>query len=422
MSKPLPVLNAEQCVALDSMMEFLSGDDNFFLLSGYAGTGKTFSVQELIKRVRGRLVFTAPTNKATKVLRDTLTTDNYKPECRTIYSLLGLRMEATGEVKALVAPEDPLDLSQFVAIIVDEGSMINSNLFKYIKQTAKAFHVKFIFMGDAAQLPPVGEPRSPIWELPGGAKLEKVMRHDNQILELATRLRSVVDHPAPTVNLASNHAGGEGVWKLSAPAFLLRIRDAARQGRFSLANEAKAIAWRNVTVDSLNLIIRKEIFHDVSAFWLPTDRIILLEPAKDSSGESIGTTDDEGIVTDVKVAWHPTHGEIKCYRLCVTWDDNRTGILWTVHEDWRGAFNRASEQLAAQARENKRYWPKFWAFKEAFHSVRHAYAITAHRAQGSTYTAAFVDYRDILLNRQRSEAYRCLYVACTRPKKELYLG
>jgi ATP-dependent exoDNAse (exonuclease V) alpha subunit len=67
-------------------------------------------------------------------------------------------------------------------------------------------------------------------------------------------------------------------------------------------------------------------------------------------------------------------------------------------------------------------WKKFWAFKESFHSARHAYAITAHRAQGSTYQIAFVDYRDILLNRNRQEAARCLYVATSRPKKELYLA
>ena len=64
----------------------------------------------------------------------------------------------------------------------------------------------------------------------------------------------------------------------------------------------------------------------------------------------------------------------------------------------------------------------FWEFKEAFHKLRHAYAITAHRSQGSTYDTAFVDWRDILLNRNRGEAFRCLYVACTRPKRRLFLN
>ena len=77
---------------------------------------------------------------------------------------------------------------------------------------------------------------------------------------------------------------------------------------------------------------------------------------------------------------------------------------------------------SAEARVAPRKWGAFWEFKDAFHKLRHSYAITAHRSQGSTYNAAFVNWQDILLNRNKPEAMRCLYVACSRPKKELYLG
>jgi len=156
-------LTLEQGTALEAITDFLRDPEKqFFLLGGYAGTGKTYCIQHLVGLVRGRLIFTAPTNKATKVLRDTLTTDQYKPETRTIYSLLGLRLEANGEVKELTVPEDPLDLTQYRAVIVDEASMINANLMRFIRQTADTQNVKFIFMGDPAQLPPVGEARSPV--------------------------------------------------------------------------------------------------------------------------------------------------------------------------------------------------------------------------------------------------------------------
>ena len=93
-----------------------------------------------------------------------------------------------------------------------------------------------------------------------------------------------------------------------------------------------------------------------------------------------------------------------------------------LHEEHEGAFANKTERLAQEAKADKRKWRHFWDLKDAFHSLRHAYAITAHRAQGSTYEHAYVDWRDILLNRNRQEAYRCLYVACTRPKKVLVLG
>lgn len=417
------MLNEEQSIAIDAIETFLRGPDHFFLLSGYAGTGKTYCIQALVPRVKGRLIFTAPTNKATKVLRDTLTTNEYKPETRTIYSLLGLRLEANGEVKELAVPEDPVDLSQYRAVIVDEGSMVNANLFKFIEQTAKAQDVKFIFMGDAAQLPPVGEIRSPIWAAAEAeATLTRIMRFDNQILTLSNAIRKVVDHPAPKFKIESDNDGQEGVWRLGEGEFEARIMQAADAGAFSKPNCAKAIAWRNVTVDALNRRIRARIFDNPTKPWLQDDRIILMEPAKDLEDEPVATTDDEGRITRVEEEFHPAWREFKVWRLSVTTDDNRPIILRVLHEDSFRDYEAKVESLAANARINRRDWGLFWDFKESFHKVRHSYAITAHRAQGSTYETAFVDWRDILLNRNKAEAFRCLYVACTRPKKRLLLN
>lgn len=424
MNAPAAGPNLQQGTAIEKMEDFLRDPAaRFFLLSGYAGTGKTYCIQHLIPRVRGRMVFTAPTNKATKVIRDTLASQEYKPECRTIYSLLGLRLEANGEIKELAVPEDPLDLSEYKAIVVDEASMINQTLFKFIELTAKQQGIKFIFMGDPAQLPPVKELRSPIWTAADTvAELTKVMRFDNQILKLATALRQIVDHPAPKINLTADNDGTEGVWRVSEGEFEQRLLDAAEQGRFSKPNCAKAIAWRNVTVDQLNARIRSRIFDNPSQPWLPSDRIIITEPAKDLNDEVVATTDDEATVTRVEETWHPTYGEFKVWRISATTDDNRPIVLYALHESFTAQHARKVEELAAAARLDRKRWGLFWDFKDAFHKVRHGYAITAHRAQGSTYDTAFVDWRDILLNRNRGEAFRCLYVACTRAKYRLILN
>jgi excinuclease UvrABC helicase subunit UvrB len=37
-------LNDEQALALQAMLEFMKGEELFFLLEGYAGTGKTFTL------------------------------------------------------------------------------------------------------------------------------------------------------------------------------------------------------------------------------------------------------------------------------------------------------------------------------------------------------------------------------------------
>lgn len=420
-------LTDEQTAALASIVEFLTtpptlGQDDFFLLSGSAGTGKTFCIRELTNQTRGRFIFTAPTNKATKVLRESVTSKDYKPECRTIYSLLGLRLEANGEVKELKAPEEMIDLSQYKAVIVDEGSMVNSVLLGHIKKTSQEFNIKFIFLGDPAQLPPVGEQSSGIWTIPRTAHLTKVLRHDNQILELATRLRAQVDKFSPSITLTTANDGVEGIWKLSTMNFCKEILLQAGEGAFSMANGSKVIAWRNVEVDKYNTLIRRKIFFDNPQPWLVGDRVLFTSPARDLDDEPVASTDDEGEVTRVETEYHAVYGTMKIWRLSITLDDNRTVIARVLHEDSRLAFTRRSEELVGAARANSRGWKAFWEFKEAFHSLRYAYAITAHRAQGSTYHTAFVVWQDILLNRNRQEAYRCLYVACTRASKQLILS
>jgi exodeoxyribonuclease V len=422
------VLNDEQQVAIGAIRNWLADDmaEPFFVFSGSAGTGKTFSVQDLIKdKSLGRVCFTAPTNKATKVLRDTLTTATYKPECCTIYSLLGLRLEASGEIRVLSQrdPDDEdLDLSCYNLIVVDEGSMISEKLRSHIKDAAEQYSCRFLFMGDPAQLPPVGEQRSPIWRIKSGAHLTKVMRYDNQILTLATRLRDVVDHPAPSLTLASDNSDGQGVWKLPATEFQQLICEAANAGAFQKVNHTKLIAWRNVTVDRYNKLIRATMFGEGATTWLPEDRLILTGPAKDLEDHKIGNTDDEGTVERVGQGYHPAYGDIKIWNLTVAIDGGRIVSLRALHPDGQARYDAKVAELAELARGNSRLWRNFWFYKEAFHGVRHAYAITAHRSQGSTYDTVFVDYKDVLLNKNRQEAFRCLYVACTRAKSKLYLS
>lgn len=418
-------LNDQQAAALEAITDWLAhGDESFFVLSGFAGTGKTYTVRALRKQVP-RLVFTAPTNKAVRVLRETLTEDNYKPECRTTFSLLGLRMQANGEVKEIGKPEDgdeTIDLSSYRLIVVDEGSMVSKILFDYIQKAAYAHKVKFLFMGDSAQLPPVNEVKSRIWDYEG-ACLTKVMRYDNQLLALATHIREQLQHPIPRLKLETNWdaENEEGVKKIGQVETIQRWRALVAAGHFQEPNRVKVIAWRNVTVDKYNKIIRDMIFPDAQELWATGDRIIMTAPAKNLDDEIVARTDDEGTVQRVSIDWHPVYGEFKCYTLSVEFDDGFTTAIRLLHPEFFKAFAAKSESLAQDARRDKRLWKSFWDLKDSFHSARYAYAITAHRSQGSTYESTFVDWRDILINPNGPESTRCLYVACTRAKKQLFL-
>lgn len=415
-------LNEEQEGAIDTILRWLEDpSEPFLVLEGPAGVGKTFLIRELRKRMRGRTVYTAPTNKATRELRKSVTSPDYKPECRTIYSLLGLKLEPNGEVKELSAPEDPVDLSDFRLVVVDEASMINENLRRFIKEAAADYGVKFLFMGDRYQLPPVGEERSPIWLIKNRVVLTKIMRYDNQILTHATAVRAAIDSPIPSIKLLNDNDGKQGVWTFDERQFRAQILD--RADEFAKPDMAKAIAWRNVTVDGLNKLIRARLYrNDADSPWLPTDRVIYTAPARDLDDKPMASTDDEGTIERVETDWHPIYGDFKCFRVTISMDEGAPTIAWVLHPEAQLKYAEHLENLAADARTNRRLWGKFWDFKDAFHQLRHAYALTAHRAQGSTYKSVFTNWRDILLNRNRKEAYQCLYVSDTRPKTELVLG
>jgi exodeoxyribonuclease V len=394
----------------------------FFLLKGYAGTGKSFAITELAKSgpfKPSEILFTAPTNKAVKVLRNYLD-DAGLGACRTatIYSALGLSLQANGEVKEITKPEEPVDLSMYKVIVVDEGSMINRFLMAAIEEAYYNWRVPFIFMGDPAQLPPVGEITSPIWSIENSYTLTKVLRYGDSMLELATAIRKVVDHPFPSIKIDF----APPVHKVTRPQWLDRIienLDLFKSG------DAKVISWRNVTVDKYNAFIRERIYGFLQAkqnAWLPDDKIVATAMIKDLDDNIIMRTDEESTVLEIVQGHHPIYPEFEIFNLLVLNEHDRKLQLRVLTPSGSMALNNRLNELAMEAKGGKRYkWREFWELKEAFSEVRHSYAITSHRSQGSSYLKTFIDLEDIMLNRNKAEAFRSLYVACTRQREEIWI-
>ena len=415
-------LNDEQAEAVRRLIDFLQEPDPvspFFVFAGYAGTGKTFCMREVVARAgaHAKYAYTAPTNKAAKVLK------NVTGDACTIYSLLGLRVDKTGELKQIKAGKPPEGLSDLDVVFLDESSMVNKNLMQELKASAERHQFKVVFMGDAAQLPPVGETHSPIWDLGVDAGLSKVMRHDNQILELVTDIRSQINSIAPCISLKSNHDADGGVWKMTRQAFKESIYQAAENGAFADGNLCKVIAWRNVKVNEYNDLIRNALFgaESQSSPWMPGERIVAAMPCE-RGDIPLMNTDEEAVVESVVACKHPMEPKYQAFELKSVTETGRTVRLLVCHPSSKAQFEADCQSLAHQATSSPKLWKKFWELKEIFHDIRYAYAITAHRSQGSTYENVWVDTQDILLNRSRREAFQCLYVACSRPTTRLHLA
>ena len=400
-----------------------SHEEPFYTLRGYAGTGKSYAITLLVKSgllPPESVVFTAPTNKAVKVLRNYLDELGLQAcETKTIYSLLGLSLQANGEVKTLAKLGRPVDLSPYKAIIIDEASMINTFLLEAIKEASAQWKRPFIFMGDPAQLPPVGEITSPIWKSTFGAELTTVMRYGDSMLDLATDLRKVVNHPFPSIKIQANPP----VFRWSKSQWLEKILENLELLK---SDEAKIIAWRNVTVDKYNSFVREAIFtRDMARtnLWLPGDSIVATSPLKDLADEIFLKTDETAKILQVETGYHPKYKEYEVFNLLVLDEFGREVLIRALTPKGQSALNHKLAELSAEAKSGKTYkWREFWLLKEVFNEIRHSYAITTHRSQGSSYTKTFVDLEDILLNRNRGEAFRALYVACTRQREELHIA
>lgn len=399
-------------------------DQPTFLLRGYAGTGKSFLLK-MMKELPGvQVYYTAPTNKAAKVLGRFV-----GEKGTTTYSRLGLRLQQDENDEnapmTLVPAKDPPYLPIGSILVVDECGMINDQLLEAILAAQERCGLKVMFVGDPAQLPPVNEDESGAWHVTTDPKcraiLKQVMRYDSALLTLATALRSCIkaeDWATPLVE--DINADGTGVHKFATErAFKTALFKQVKDVDWS---ETKVLAWRNKTVEYYNEEIRKRLGH-TDAFNTG-DHILLAAPILED-GAVTRHTDEEFVIQTVREAdFTVQHMSIPVWELeCV--DEDGSPQLLRVASD----TNRLSAALSyfaqrAKATSNpmakRDAWRFFWDLKARFHRVRFGYALTSHRAQGSTYTNVWVDQADVLANRDKAVAFSCLYVDATRPTTNLY--
>ena len=192
-------LTVEQANALEKIEEFINDKSKTVLtVSGYAGTGKTSVMEIVAQRHKGfgghHIIFTASTNKASSVLGSKVKKKGF--ESTTLDKYFGLMQSQREGAKFYNARETSTLPTEFKGssrdiVIIDEASMISKEKYDIITQIAKQAGIKIIFLGDIAQLPPVGETVSPVFQNNDNLiQLTEVKRTgDNAILKEATNLR-----------------------------------------------------------------------------------------------------------------------------------------------------------------------------------------------------------------------------------------
>lgn len=410
------VLSDDQQKAEDDMFAFIVDPTQaVFVLSGYAGTGKSTLVKHFLNKLPKAIQLqklidpsfdadvelTATTNKACEALGQ-ITGE----EVKTIHSLLGLRLQTDFKTGESFLISDKAKTVYHKIIFIDEASFLDRKMLKFIFEFTEG--CKIIFMGDPAQLAPVKSNETPVFNMKyPGAKLEKIMRQaeGNPIIELATQFRLAVTTGVfpDDVNLDGVH-----IRHMDRDDFNDAVKAEFTRDDWRFA-DSKVLAWTNRRVIEYNHYIRELAKGDPNfeiGDYAVVNQYCQGHGVDGAKGGSF-KTDAMVHITGIRPAEeYETEGKI------FTIDDRYEFFMPNTMASRSQAFKRAQDE------EN---FNMVVAIKQRWIDLRPMYACTVNKSQGSTYNKAFIDLDDIGACRQKDQVARMLYVAFSRARHELIL-
>ncbi len=435
---------------------------NPFVLSGCAGSGKTFLAMRLLHKVEDLGIcwtIAAPTHKAVGVMRQVMATEALSPTWypSTIHRLLRLKLKRKGDLEICEQTDQtPQSLEKLGLVLIDESSMIDKKLLEILLQCAYPNGTRLVFVGDPAQLPPVGESISPVFSMQRmtSCSLKEVVRHQGPVLNLANCIRDsrIPCNQPPCLPLIQDKRGL--VACLDQENWLSRAQQALKlTAENSNPDDARILCYTNRCLENLVPLARRAIHGDM-ADQLPVlpgevliTRTAVMTPA--SSGEvedeeveepnMILGSNRELIVRDVTpekcdLAEFGLSNEqlrnipaIETFTLDITAGniDLALRFLPPVGTEARNSLDVVLNRLKAEAKElgkqdGRNLWRKFFFVRDSFASLGPASVLTVHRSQGSTFNQVFVASdvfwpKDILLRKQ------LVYVAVSRARDGVWM-
>ncbi len=459
-----------QRAAAEAFAAWLAGpaDGTPFVLSGYAGTGKTTLSMAFLAQVEAAgLCWTvvAPTHKAVGVLRAHLAGAALAPTWypSTIHRLLRLKLRRQGDLERCEETAQTAGaLENLGLVLIDEASMVDSQLLEIALRCAHPFRTRLVFVGDPAQLPPVGEAESPVFGMGRAqrAELRQVVRHQGPVLRLASGIREQAlpcrrPPPLPPIRTACGMVAllDRQEWLAAAQAALRRSAETDNP------DLARILCYTNRSLEQLVPIARRAL-HGEMADQLPVlpgevliSRAAVMAPAC-RQGEEIAEEPDmvlgsnrELVVRDVQpercdladfgLAPADLAGDLLEGPMAVPVIDTLMatvevgeGQLQLRLQPPIGSAGRASLDAvlarlrsAARAAEKgaaKALWRRFFLLRDAFASLGPAAVLTVHRSQGSTFGEVFVD-ADVFWPKDEVLRRQLVYVAVSRASQAVSL-
>jgi exodeoxyribonuclease-5 len=418
-----------------------------FIVKGFAGTGKTSLISALVKTLdyaQIKTLLLAPTGRAAKVFSGYAGKNAY-----TIHRKIYRQKTAKDGFGSFVLNKN---LFNNLVIIVDEASMISDSLSDgtvfgtgrlladLMSFVNEGHNCRLIFVGDTAQLPPVGIVISPALDknelsmympVAGENMLTDIVRQNREsgILQNATMVRNQIT--ANNFAIPVLRPSSEDVAFISGPEIIEIIEKT--YDKFGL-EEVIVLCRSNKKANQYNTGIRKMVMYreeEITAgdllmvvknnyFWLKEQKdldfiangdILKIKKIKKNTeryGFRFAYALMQLIDYDVEFEAWILLDTLTAESASLGVEENRK-LYYSVFEDYAHLESKSKQYKAVKEDE----------FFNAL-QVKYAYAVTCHKAQGGQWKAVFIDQGYMTSERIDTEYLRWLYTAITRATEELY--
>ncbi len=441
-----PTPDQEKAINALSRFVYSPNSQVGMILRGYAGTGKTSLIGALVKCLldfKMKSVLLAPTGRAAKVLALHSNSDSM-----TIHKKIYFRDTSGGEMAYTMGR----NLHKNTLFIVDEASMISSGsgteyesrdlLDDLMSYVYNGFNCKILFIGDTAQLPPVGSPYSPALEkqflegaygIPFGlVQLRNVVRQaeDSGILLNATQLRVNLLEDDFNVKLQTNRQDAilidgytlqdeleSNISKYGIENVIVVCRSNKRANLFNQQIRHRILYHEEEINTGDLMMVLKNNYHWMDpnskmAFIANGDTVELLRIVRFETLYGFNFAD-----VTLRFVDFPDEPEFECKIILDAIMSNSAALSWEqqnqLYQEIEKDFSNISSKKKRAALILKT--PHYNALQ-----VKFAYSVTCHKAQGGQWPVAFIDQGFLPPEGLNQEYMRWLYTAITRASEKVY--
>jgi exodeoxyribonuclease-5 len=442
----------DQSAALKKIASYIceNSNDIIFLLTGYAGTGKTSVISSVVKTLdllRMRSVLIAPTGRAAKVL------GSYAGrQALTIHKKIYRQKSSKDGMGNFMLDKNKHKDTYF---IVDEASMISNissetslfgsgklldDLLEYVYSGTDC---KLVLAGDSAQLPPVGSVLSPaldakvLGEYGFGlitAELRQVVRQSESsgVLMNATRVRLQIaenDLVHPSIDCVNfkdviRLRGEELIDEISSSYGTCGVQDT-----IIVVNSNKQANRYNQGIRN-RIFFREEEISPGDMVMVVKNNYFLLE--EDDKGPGFIANGDIAEVKKIR-KYEERYGfkfaEMTLYFPDYDFEVESKVLMDVLHLDTPALPSEKNKELFQKILDN---YLDIRIRKKQYEAVRNdpwfnalqikfAYAVTCHKAQGGQWERVFIDQGMFNRNEITIDYLRWFYTALTRSTDKVYL-